>query len=436
VERHAGLVVRVRRLRQREAERERALRVEAGVDVSQQREAPDQQPRPGEQHHRERDLADHERRAQADARPAQDAAAALAQRLRRRAPAHLERGQRAEEQAGRERDERRERQHAAVDPDLGQARHALRLERQQRVDQAPGEERAERAAYQREQQALGEQLAHDAAAARPERRAQRELALARADAREQQVRDVHARHEQHQPDRAEQHEQRLAGVADERLAEAGRRPADALVLARVLLGEAGGDRGHLLARCGDRRAGRETGHDVQVPGAAAVGAEELVVRERPPDLGAFGVAEARRGDADHGAGLAVDLHVLADDGGIAAEALLPQRVAEHDHVRAARLVLARHEPAAERRPHAQHIEEGRAHRGALQANRVAVAGERHPGRVERRESLQRLRLLLDVEEVLGRQPRDRTCPSRAPRPGPGGRPPGTAAAATAPRSRR
>ena len=74
-------VVRVGRLRQRDAERERAPRVEAGVHPPQQAEAADQQARAGEQHHRERDLADHEPAAQPRPPAAQDAAAALPQRL-------------------------------------------------------------------------------------------------------------------------------------------------------------------------------------------------------------------------------------------------------------------------------------------------------------------------------------------------------------------
>ena len=62
------------------------------------------------------------------------------------------------------------------------------------ADDVPGE-----TADARQQQAFGDHLPHEPRAAGAERRAHRHFALARRRAHEQQVRDVHARQQQHQP---------------------------------------------------------------------------------------------------------------------------------------------------------------------------------------------------------------------------------------------
>ena len=59
-----------------------------------------------------------------------------------------------------------------------------------------------------QQQALGEQLPRDAQARRAERQAQAELLAARGGARQQQVREVRARDQQHQPDDDHDRQQR------------------------------------------------------------------------------------------------------------------------------------------------------------------------------------------------------------------------------------
>ena len=59
---------------------------------------------------------------------------------------------------------------------------------------------------EREHEALGQQLPDDLPAGRAQRRAHRHLARPRGRARQHQVRDVRARDEQHQPDRAHQDE--------------------------------------------------------------------------------------------------------------------------------------------------------------------------------------------------------------------------------------
>ena len=81
------------------------------------------------------------------------------------------------------------------------------------------------AAERRQQQAFGEQLLHDPAAPRAEREPHRHLAAASGRPRQQQVRDVRAGDDQHEPDRGQEHEQRGAGCP--------RRPARAAAAART-----------------------------------------------------------------------------------------------------------------------------------------------------------------------------------------------------------
>ena len=101
----------------------------------------------------------------------------------------------------------REEEHRQVERDLRFVRDRVR--RHERRESPAGRRR--RAAVpsdaggEREDQALGQQLPHQPPAARAERRADGHLALARRRPRQQQVRDVRARDQQQQPDRAEQH---------------------------------------------------------------------------------------------------------------------------------------------------------------------------------------------------------------------------------------
>ena len=89
-------------------------------------------------------------------------------------------------------------------------------------------------------------------AARAERAADRDLALARRRAREQEVRDVRRRNEQQEADRAEQHVQDLAHVADDGVLQRHRveRP---VFRRRILPLEAGGDGVEVRPQLGDRR---------------------------------------------------------------------------------------------------------------------------------------------------------------------------------------
>ena len=129
--------------------------------------------------------------------------------------------------------------------------------------------------------------------------------------------------------------------------------------------------------CRSSRPLRPVRSGTSVTGAKGV---ELQADDRP--------AEPRRGHADHGEVVAVELEVPSDDAGVAGEAALPIRVAQHDHGRALVFVPQR-EQAAQGRPHAEHVEVVAArHRGPDALDRAAFAtqpelGERRCRDVER-----------------------------------------------------
>src|ERR1700677_2861048 len=80
-------------------------------------------------------------------------------------------------------------------------------------------------------------------------------------------------------------------------------------------------------------------------------------RERRPDFRCHRKIELRRHDADHQVIHVVQPYGGADDVAVAAESPLPEAMAEDHFTLAARLIFAGAERAAERRLHAEHIEE-------------------------------------------------------------------------------
>jgi hypothetical protein len=80
-------------------------------------------------------------------------------------------------------------------------------------------QQAQPAARQRQQHALDQRLAEQAPRVRAQRGPDRKLARPADRTREQQVADVHARYEQHEPDRAQQQQQRQPDLANHLLLE-------------------------------------------------------------------------------------------------------------------------------------------------------------------------------------------------------------------------
>ena len=215
-------------------------------------------------------------------------------------------------------------------------RQVAGTQRRDEADPLPRQEHAEHGARPGEHDALDQHLPDDAAAAAADRRPHRDLAptLGRPD--QQQVRDVGARDQQHEPDGTKEGEQGGPRVAHDITVQPGHPDLQVLSLVeRVDFAQARGDCVHLLLRLfqcdavtqprDDRQPGpvpREVG---DVGGQHAPGIDvrrhRRVRRQIDP--------ERRRQDTHHDRAPAIQLDRAADHIRIAAESPLPQPVAQH-----------------------------------------------------------------------------------------------------------
>ena len=225
------------------------MRIESGVDALQRERAANQQAGADEQQQRQRDLGDDQARAQPIAEAAaRRSAAALAQAHLHVGAREPQRGREAADDARDEPDRDRKAECHRIDPRLIEAGHVPRARRDDARDEPVREQQAGAGGGERQQHAFGQQLPHDTHAPDAERRADRDLAPARRAAREQQVRHVAARDEQHDEDGAEQHEEPRAVAADDVLAERFHRVAQLGDVAREIVPHANRHRLELLQR--------------------------------------------------------------------------------------------------------------------------------------------------------------------------------------------
>ena len=154
-------------------------------------------------------------------------------------------------------------------------------------------------------------------------------------AREDEVGDVGAGDQQHEPDRAKQQPERPLGRrADHAVGERIRGDAQRGVRVGILAAQTRGDAVQLSTRGRERcRRGQPAEHDERVT-AAAPRVQPLRPGEveRLPYLHVGGrQLELRRHHADDFDGRLVELNRLADNAAIAAEPLAPQSVGDDDH---------------------------------------------------------------------------------------------------------
>ena len=179
----------------------------------------------------------------------------------------------------------------------------------------------------------------------------RERALARASRRLATFTQAIPKHEAHG---REQHQERRPGAADEAFGQGHEPHAPSLVLLRIGAGERQLDRRELGLGAGDRCAGREPPHDLQVVTGPARGqvAEDGVVRQRQPELGGRRVRrrfEGRGHHADDRAGLLVEQDRFSDDRGIRVKPRPPDPLAQHRDRRSSRVVVGGRQRASEQR---------------------------------------------------------------------------------------
>ncbi len=180
--------------------------------------------------------------------PATARAALLLQRFAQIDARDLQRRRKSEQQAGRRRDAQGECQHPPIDAAFGKTRNVAWRERHQGVRAPLGEEQAGRAGHHSQHQAFGDQLAHDAAAAGAYRGANGDLPRTRSGPREQQIRYIRARDQQHQRHRSQQQVECQPDIADHVVAHAGHGHRLAGIAIRILPLETRADRRHLGLR--------------------------------------------------------------------------------------------------------------------------------------------------------------------------------------------
>src|SRR5262245_46063065 len=169
-----------------------------------------EQSRADQEQQRERHLRDDQRFADQGTRMAGGAPAGVFERGRqvnaRRAP----RGDKPEQQPGQDRNGKRKREHAQVQPGL-QRRHfpPRKTQLQQQVSAPEREEQTKRPTRHRQQRAFGEQLSHKSETSRAQRQPHGDFFLSLRRARQQQVGYIDARDQQDQPDHRRQQIKRL-----------------------------------------------------------------------------------------------------------------------------------------------------------------------------------------------------------------------------------
>jgi hypothetical protein len=235
-----------------------ARRFEAWIDVLQPPKALDQQPGADDEDHGQGEFGHHERRSRetrfASARGA-PRVLGVERRLQVGAPP-LDKWHEPEHAPDDGRKTEGQRQDAPVDRDEREPRHLGRRQQHERTYSRNGQRDAKRARDRGEQQILNCKLSRKLTDIRPERRTNGDFAPPCRAAREQQIRDVDTRYEQHHPNRGEQHEQRRLRWSKDHASQRFEKHTARLVR-WICTFEVGSDGRQFVLRRGQRRAPRE-----------------------------------------------------------------------------------------------------------------------------------------------------------------------------------
>ena len=199
---------------ERDARGEHTFALESRMHAAEGVEALEHEPGADEQDGRERDLGDDESLPQRlRSRAGATRPGAVLQGLLDVGPRAGECRREAAEPRGQDRDERREAQDGGTDLDERKGREVGRAESDEQGHAPARDEQAHGATDEREEQVLRQELREDPRAARPEGRADRHLPHARGAPGEEEPGHVGAGDEEHEPDGAEQDEERRSHLA-------------------------------------------------------------------------------------------------------------------------------------------------------------------------------------------------------------------------------
>jgi hypothetical protein len=355
----AGLVPRG----QRDLHRQPVILAKAGIDREHGEKAAQQQSSPEREHQRERDFADD----QSGLKPAMRAAvrrtaSAVGERALQVGTRRDDRGRNSDRESRRQREREREKQHGRVGVHFAQPRECRRSGDDEQPNAPADGRQRDQSARACEHRRFEQRLRDETTARGAERRSNRHLAASRDAAGEEHVREIRARHQQHEPDAAEQQQERGTGRADRLLVQRHDGRADAPVRIRVRDGRLARDARDFVRRLRCRDPGFQPSDDRQEPRAADERDERVVRsrrwgrrreqqrsprvdRDRPGGAGSehrpVREDEIGRHHADEGRELPLDVQRAADHVRIAAQARPPECIADQQR---ARVFLVGEEP--------------------------------------------------------------------------------------------
>ena len=267
-----------------------------------------------------------------------------------------ERGKNTEHHRRSNGDRRRVCQYRTIHPELEDRWQSGRERRHDRPIAPRREEEAERTSHARENETLGQHLAHHAHSSRPECDADRDLAAAAAGPGEEQVGDVHGRHQQHEADGSEEHHRCLLRHLTHHLCvQADDVRAPSLVLL-VLHLEPLGDQAQLSLGLIDARSFGETRDRLHVVAAAL--ARSRVEAEREKHIGPLVQEQkVRRQEADDNELISVQCEGRPQHVRVPGEASFPETVG-YDHDTVSPVILGK-KVTTPRRGYAKHAKQVR-----------------------------------------------------------------------------
>ena len=354
---------------------------ESRIHLLQVQQTPHEQARAGKQHERQRNFSDDERLTQSVAASAARSAPFVLQRVARLGARRVQRRHQTEHDRGGDGEAEREQQHAGIECTPRRRGMSHRTGRDQCRLAPRREQQPPAPAEHGERQRLGEQLADDPPATRAERRADRHLAPPHCSSREQQIRDIGARDEQHHADRGEEDEKPGLVIPHQHATQRHRAHRPIAVRVGVLRGEARGDRASSAFACSRLVPARRwpMPRMNEAPRCSANCAIIPIAVRRQPGLHWLrvkGKLERCRHDADDRRRLAVERDRPSDDSVAAAESPVPERLADHHRPRPVLHVIVGGQPAPAQRRNAERCEEVSGDRRDRERFGVADAGER------------------------------------------------------------
>ena len=334
-------------------QREQVIGTESRVEGHHRREAAQQQAGTHAQDHGERQLGDDQRGAHPVPRAGTDrTATGFLQRGPQIGARGEQRGHDTDQGAGDERHPEGHEQHGRVWRHFLHARQVRRRQRDQRLHAPAHHDQPQQASGQCQQQTLRQRLLHQARPSGAERRPHRQFLLPAHAARQDEVGDVDASHQQDHRDTAGQDQQRRADVTHHLFVQRVDRGRPPLVGVGIRLFQARCGRGQSRARLLDADARLQPADRAEIVHVADEAAR-LIDHPRPrhhhrrprvhvhrageaggPDHALVREHELGWHDADDRRGLAVHGHLTADDGRVAAKAPLPVAVTDHRDARA------------------------------------------------------------------------------------------------------